>query len=71
MEDLDNSYIALVSTVTFSSGSVDPLEIFDWTISQGWPSSSTLGQIDFGVEIVSTGGANATYQFSDFSIATD
>ena len=68
----DNSYIALVSTVTFSSGSVDLLEIFVWTISQGWlPSSSTLGQIDFGVEIVSTGGANATYQFSDFSIATD
>ncbi len=66
----DNSYIALVSTITFSSGSVDLLEIFDWTISQGWlPSSSTLSQIDSGVEIVSTNGAAnlATYQFSDFS----
>jgi hypothetical protein len=68
----DNSYVALVSTLTFTSGTVDLLEIFDWTISQGWlPSSSTLGQIDFGVEIVSTGGANATYQFNDFSIATN
>jgi hypothetical protein len=50
---------------------VNLLEIFDWTIAQGWlASSSTLGQIDFGVEIVSTGGASATFEFDDFSIAT-
>ncbi len=67
----DGSYIALVSTVTFTSGTVDLLEIFNWTIAQGFlPSTATLGQIDFGVEIVSTGGANATYEFDDFSIVT-
>jgi hypothetical protein len=68
----DNSYVALVSTVTFTSGTLNLLEIFDWTIAQGWlPSSSTLGQIDFGVEVVSTGAASATYLFNDFSIATN
>jgi hypothetical protein len=36
---------------------------------KGWLSaSSTLGQIDFGVEIVSTDGRNATLAFTDFSI---
>jgi Glycosyl hydrolase family 12 len=68
----DSSYIALVSTVTFTSGTVDLLEIFSWAIAQNWlPQSATLDQIDFGVEIVSTGGANATYQFNDFSITTN
>jgi hypothetical protein len=68
----DRSYIALVSTAAFTSGVVDLLEIFKWTIAQNWlASTSTLDQIDFGVEIVSTGGANATYQFNDFSITTN
>jgi hypothetical protein len=68
----DNSHIVLVSTAAFTSGTVDLLEILNWAIIQGWlPSGSTLGQIDFGVEIVSTGGASATYLFNDFSIATN
>jgi hypothetical protein len=68
----DNSHIVLVSTVPLTSGTVDLLEILNWAIIQGWlPSGSTLGQIDFGVEIVSTGGASATYLFNDFSIATN
>jgi hypothetical protein len=41
-------------------------------MAQGWlPSNSTLGQIDFGVEIVSTNGAAATFQSTDFSITTN
>ena len=67
----DSSYIAFVPTVVFTSGTVDLLEIFNWTISKGWlPANSTLGQICFGVEIVSTSGADATFQFTDFSIAS-
>ncbi len=66
----DGSCIAFVATVTFTSGTVDLLEIFDWIVGQTWlPSSATLSQVDFGVEIVDTAGANATYQFTDFSIA--
>lgn len=29
-----------------------------------------MGQIDFGVEICSTNGTNATFEFTDFSITT-
>ena len=64
-----NGYIAFVPTAVFTSGTVDILEIFKWTMSKGWlPANSTLGQIDFGVEIVSTNGANATFKCTDFSI---
>jgi Glycosyl hydrolase family 12 len=65
------SYIAFVADANFTSGSVDLLEIFDWIIAKGWiPASSTLGQICYGVELVSTNSAPATFNFTDFSVAT-
>ena len=65
----DNHYIALVPTAVMKSGSIDLLAIFKWLMSKGWlPANSTLGQIDFGVEIVSTDDRNATFTFTDFSI---
>lgn len=68
----DNHYIALVPTVVMKSGSIDLLAVFKWLMSKGWLSaSSTLGQIDYGVEIVSTDGKNATFSFTDFSISDD
>jgi hypothetical protein len=66
-----NSYIAFVPTSVMSSGSIDLLGIFNWLIGKGWiPTTSTLGQICFGVEIVNTNGAEAKFTFSDFSINT-
>jgi hypothetical protein len=39
---------------------------------QGWlPGNSTLGQIDWGVEIVSTNGTNAAFKCTDFSITSN
>ena len=68
----NNGYIAFVPTVVFTSGTLDVLEILNWTISKGWlPANSTLGQLDFGVEIVSTNSTNATFKFTDFSITTN
>jgi hypothetical protein len=65
------TYIAFVSSVNVTSGTINLLEIFSWIISKGWISSnSTLNQICFGVEIVSTDGKNATFYFTDFSINT-
>ena len=67
-----NGYIAFIPTAVFTSGTVDILEIFNWTISKGWlPANSTLGQLDFGVEIVSTNGTNAVFKCTDFSITTN
>ncbi len=65
----DNSYIAFVPNAPFTSGVLDLLEIFKWTIGQGWlAANATLGQICFGVEIVATGGGNVTFYFTDFAI---
>jgi hypothetical protein len=63
------NYIAFVATPDFTSGTIDLLEIIRWTIAQGWlPDNSTLSQICFGVEMVSTDDADATFRVSDFSI---
>ncbi len=65
------SYIALVADTNFTAGTVDLLAIFRWLINAGWiPASSTLGQIDYGVELVSTNGAPATFSFTNFSVTT-
>jgi hypothetical protein len=64
-----SGYIAFVPTADFTSAALDLLEIMNWTIAKGWlPASSTLNQICFGVEIVSTDDTYATFQISTFSI---
>jgi hypothetical protein len=65
----DNSYIAFVPTAVMTAGTLNLLELFKWTMGQGWlASNSTLGQICYGVEIVSTGGTNQRFSFTNFSI---
>jgi Glycosyl hydrolase family 12 len=67
----NGSYIAFVADTNFTSGTMNLLQFYDWIIGQGWiPSSSTLGQIDYGAELVSTNGAPATFSFTNFSIST-
>ncbi len=64
-----SGYIAFVPTANFTSGTLDLLEMMNWTIAQGWlPAQSTLNQICFGVEIVSTDDTDATFTVTDFSI---
>lgn len=65
----NSGYIAFVTTANFNSGTIDLLEIMNWTIARGWLSAkSILNQICFGVEIVSTDDTNATFRVSTFSI---
>jgi len=65
------SYIAFVADANFTSGTLNLLEAFNWIIAKGWmPASSTLGQVDYGAEIVSTNGAPATFTFTNFSVNT-
>lgn len=64
-------YIAFVAVSTFTSGTVNLLAMFQWLMNRGWiPGSSTLGQIDYGVELVSTNSAPATFAFTAFSVTT-
>jgi hypothetical protein len=65
------SYIAFVETTNVTSGTVNLLSFFNHVIAKGWiPSTSTLGAIDYGVELVSTDSMDATFQVNDFSLTT-
>jgi Glycosyl hydrolase family 12 len=66
------SYIAFVETTNVTSGTVNLLEFFNHLIAKGWiPSTSTLGAIDYGVELVSTGGTDATFAVNGFSLTAN
>jgi hypothetical protein len=63
------SYVAFVATSNFTSGNFNLLGFINYAEGKGWYSSSTyLSQINYGVEICSTGGAAATFGFSNFEV---
>jgi hypothetical protein len=65
----DNGYLAFVPAQPMTKGSLDLKAFLDYLVSKGRvPANSTLGQICFGVEVVSTDGSPARFQFTDFSI---
>ena len=66
-----NGYIAFVPSQAMTQGSLDLKAMLDWLVAQGRvPANSTLGQIGYGVEVVSTDGKPATFTFTDFSVST-
>jgi len=69
----DNSYIAFVPTngAAYSSGTLSLLAFFDYLMQNGnIASTSTLTQIDYGVEICNTGGTQGQFNITNFSIST-
>lgn len=65
----DNSYLAFVPAQPLTRGTLDLKAFLDYLVAKGRvPANSTLGQICYGVEVVSTDGKPATFQFTDFSI---
>jgi Glycosyl hydrolase family 12 len=63
------SYVAFVANANVSSGTVNLLAFFQWIIGKGWiPGDSTLSQVCYGAELVSTNGVPATFAFSDYSV---
>ncbi len=64
-----SGYIAFVAKTNFTSGTVNLLAIMKWTMAKGWlASTSTVNQICFGVEMVSTDDEEARFELSAFSI---
>ena len=52
-----------------TSGTIDLKAMLNYLVAQGRvASNATVDQICYGVEIVDTGGAPATWKFTDFSI---
>jgi len=64
----NNNLVSFVADSNLTSGTLNLLPFFQWLIDKGWePANSTLLQVDYGVEIVSTNGPEA-FSFSDFSV---
>ena len=65
----DNEYLAFIPSRPLTKGNLNLKAFLDYLVENGRvPANSTLGQICFGVEVVSTGGKPATFQFTDFSV---
>ena len=64
------SYIAFVANTNFTAGTMNLLDFFQWVIGKDWmPAGSTLSQVCYGAELVSTNGVPATFTFSNFSVS--
>jgi len=65
----NSGYIAFVATTNFTAGTVNLLDVMKWSAAKGWFSNtSTVNQICFGVEMVSTDDAEARFEVTKFSI---
>ena len=66
-------YVAFVDRQNTTSGTVNLLDFFNYLMStKGWLSTtSTIGQIDYGAELVSTNGQPATFQVNNFSLTAN
>lgn len=62
-------YVVFYANATVTSGTVDLLALFNYGASHGWlPTTSTLDQISFGVEVCSTNGQDATWTVDGYSV---
>ena len=65
----DNHILSFVPDADMAAGTVNIRAMLDYLISHTRvPANSTLGQIGYGVEIVSTNGAPGTFRFTGFSL---
>ena len=63
--------ITFVSATNVTGGDLNLLPFFQWLISQGYePTASTLNQVAYGAQIVSTNATPETFGFSNFSVSS-
>jgi len=65
----ESGYTAYVSQVTQKFGTMPLSSFFNDMIARGWAPTATTWQVDYGVEIVSTGNVAKRFDFTDFSIS--
>ncbi len=63
-----DGYTAYVSQVTQKAGTMPLASFFKDMVDRGWAPKATTWQVDYGVEVVSTGNAKKRFSFTDFSI---
>ncbi|MFI5690377.1 hypothetical protein ACIA58_00935 [Kribbella sp. NPDC051586] len=64
----EDGYTAYVSQVTQKSGTMPLASFFNDMATRGWAPKQTTWQVDYGVEVVSTGNTKQRFNFTDFSI---
>ncbi|GAA1552734.1 GH12 family glycosyl hydrolase domain-containing protein [Kribbella lupini] len=64
----EQGYTAYVSQKTQKSGTMPLASFFADMVGRGWAPKATTWQIDYGVEVVSTGNTQQHFAFTDFSI---
>ena len=63
--------ITFVSDTNVTGGDLNLLQFFQWLVSQGYePTGSTLNQVAFGAQIVSTNATPETFGFSNFTVSS-
>jgi Glycosyl hydrolase family 12 len=63
--------ITFVSDTNVTGGDLNLLQFVQWLISQGYePAGSTLNQVAYGAQIVSTNATPETFGFSNFSVSS-
>jgi hypothetical protein len=63
--------VYFVLTTNIKTGTLDLLQLFQYAAQHGWlPTDSTVDQFDFGTEVCSTNGKNATWTFTHYSMTT-
>jgi len=63
--------VTFVPDTNVTGGDLNLLPFFQWLISQGYePANSTLNQVAYGAEIVSTNATPETFGFSNFSVSS-
>jgi Glycosyl hydrolase family 12. len=61
--------VSFIKTSNSSSASIDVKALCAYCISKGWASSgSTIGQVQGGFEITSTGGSQKTFTMNSYSV---
>ncbi|OAV84591.1 hypothetical protein PTTG_11623 [Puccinia triticina 1-1 BBBD Race 1] len=63
-----NGYTAYVSQVTQKSGTMPLASFFTDMVNRGWAPKATTWQVDYGVEVVSTGNTKQRFSFNNFAI---
>jgi hypothetical protein len=67
-----SGYLVFNATKTITSATIDLLELFKYATTNGWlPAASTVDQLDFGIEVCSTGGKDATWTIDNYSLTTN
>ena len=62
-------YLAFYANQAITSGTIDLLGLFKYAVMNNWlPATAVVNQLDFGIEVCSTNGQDATWTVDNYSL---